>query len=164
MKTVLALLVMLIYLQGDVEAQSLRIGETAPPLRLPNVAGKKIDTERLRGKTVVIYFWNNRCGCVEQLGELRSFIHGINERPQAFPFEFLTVNEGQSNEVVKSFLHEHGLAYEVLMDADLKAGKNDFAVKVLPTIIIIDKWGVLREKVIGVVGSKKLQEIISRYL
>jgi hypothetical protein len=50
------------------------------------------------------------------------------------------------------------------MDTDLKAGKNDFGVKVLPTIIIVDKWGVLREKVIGVVGSKKLQEIISRYL
>jgi hypothetical protein len=66
--------------------------------------------------------------------------------------------------VVKSFLHEHGLAYEVLMDTDLKAGKNDFGVKVLPTIVIIDKWGVLREKVIGVVGAKKLEEIISRYL
>jgi peroxiredoxin len=164
MKTVLALLVMLIYMQGDVEAKSLRIGETAPPLRLPNMAGKKIDTGQLRGKTMVIYFWNNKCGCVEQLGELRSFIHGINERPLAFPFEFLTVNEGQSNEVVKSFLHEHGLAYEVLMDTDLKAGKNDFGVKVLPTIVIIDKWGVLREKVIGVVGAKKLEEIISRYL
>jgi peroxiredoxin len=164
MKSVITLIAMMFYLTGNVDAKSLSIGDSAPSLRLTNISGKTIDTGLLKGSTVVIYFWNDRCGCVEQLLQLRNFINGLKDRPNTFPLAFLTVNEGQSKEVVKAFFQQHGLAYEALLDTDLKTGKNIFGVKVLPTIIIIDKWGVMREKVIGVIGYKKLTEIISRYL
>jgi peroxiredoxin len=164
MKTVLAIFVLLFALSGVTEAKSLRIGGPVPPLRLLSVTGKQVDTERLSGKTLVIYFWNSQCGCEQQLLQLRTFVNGLKDRPFAFPFLFLTVNEGQPKAVVEGYVRKNGLPYEVLLDPDLKAGKNDFGVRTLPTILIVDKWGVLREKVIGIVGAKKIEEIISRYL
>lgn len=164
MKIVLAMIGMVLALSDAAEANSLRIGGPVPRLRLLSITGKQIDTERLTGNTVVIYFWNSQCGCEQQLLQLRKFINGLKESPFAFPFAFLTVNEGQSKAVVEGFVRKNGLPYEVLLDTNLKAGKNDFGVKALPTILIVDKWGVLREKVIGIVGAKKLEEIISRYL
>ncbi len=164
MKTFLSLLILFLLISGNVEAKSPRIGEAAPGLSLTAISGRQVDTARLKGSTVVIYFWNDRCNCVEQLVQLRNFVNARQNRPGAFPFVFLTVNEGQSKEVAEGFIRKHGLPYEVLLDTDLKAGKGNFGVKVLPTVFVIDRWGILREKVIGVVESKKLVEIISRYL
>src|SRR5512136_1479524 len=102
MKNIFAMIIMVFALSGVAEAKSLRIGGPVPSLRLPNIAGKQIDTERLKGRTMVIYFWNNQCGCQEQLVQLRKFITGQKDRPSAFPFAFLAVNEGQSKTVAES--------------------------------------------------------------
>jgi protein-disulfide isomerase len=77
---------------------------------------------------------------------------------------FIAVNEGQGRAIVERVITANKLPYEALLDSDLEVGKNQFGVKVLPTIFIIDKVGVLREKLIGVVDTKKLESIIQRYL
>jgi cytochrome c biogenesis protein CcmG, thiol:disulfide interchange protein DsbE len=147
-------------LTGVAEARAPRIGEQVPSIRLPNLIGKLVDTGQLKGKTLVIYFWNNQCGCTEQLIQLRSFITGLKGKP----FAFITVNEGQGKAIAEGFIKTNGLPYEVLLDAQAAVGKKDFGVKVLPTIYVIGKDGVLREKLIGVVDFKRLQAIITRHL
>jgi len=142
------------------EAASPRIGRPVDAIRLPNLTGKVIDTSQTRGKTVVVYFWNNLCGCTEQLIALNRFVSNQKGRP----FVFISVNEGQSKAIVEGVIRDNKLPYEALLDSDLAVGKKDFGIRVLPTIFVIDKSGILREKLIGMVDTKRLESIIQRYL
>lgn len=147
-------------LWGLAEARGPRIGEPAPALKIRGLDGKEVDTARLKGKTLVVYFWTDACGCREQLKEIRTFVNALKGKP----FSFLAVNEGQAKPVVDAFLRENGLAYQVLLDEKAAVGRNSFGIKVLPTIFIIDRGGIVREKLIGVVDSRKLEAMIRRYL
>lgn len=156
----LVAVLMLLLIAPNAEARSPRIGEPVDAFRLPNLSGSLVDTGRLKGKTLVIYFWNNRCGCTEQLLALNRFVSSRKSRP----FAFITVNEGQGRGVVEGFIRDNRLPYEALLDDDLSIGKKKFAIRVLPTIFIISGDGILREKLIGVVDTKRLESIIQRYL
>jgi peroxiredoxin len=154
------ILVALVFTAGVVEARAPRIGETIPFFKLPNVAGQTVDTARHDGKAVVVYFWTDACGCKEQLIELRRFVGSLKNRP----FAFLAVNAGQEKQKIERFIVENKLPYEVLIDVKASVAKNQFGIKVLPTIFVISRDGVLREKLIGVVDTKKLESLISNYL
>jgi len=143
-----------------VEARAPRIGERTAAIALPNLSGKQITTAAHSGKTVVVYFWTDACGCKEQLIELKAYVAGLKNRQVAF----LAVNAGQEKARVERFVTETGIPYEVLLDDKSRVAREQFGVKVLPTVFIIDKNGILREKLIGVVDTKKLQSLINRYL
>ena len=57
----------LLLMAPGAEARPQRIGETVPAIRLTSLSGKPVNTANLKGKTVVLYFWNDGCGCTEQL-------------------------------------------------------------------------------------------------
>jgi cytochrome c biogenesis protein CcmG, thiol:disulfide interchange protein DsbE len=154
------ILMVLVFAAGAAEAKGPRIGEAIPSQQLLNMAGRTVDTARYDGKVVVLYFWTDACGCKEQLLELRSVIMGLKNRPLAF----LAVNAGQEREKIQRFIAENNVPYEVLLDEKGGSARNQLGVKVLPTIFVISKDRVLREKLIGVVDTKKLEKIISSYL
>jgi peroxiredoxin len=144
----------------NAHAGSLRIGERVPPFQLRNTSGRVVDTASFNGNVVVLYFWTDACGCKEQLLELRRYVAGLRKRP----FTFLTVNAGQERQRVTTFVTTHALPYQVLLDEQADVARNRFGVRVLPTILVISRDGVLRERVVGVVETRKLEAIIGRYL
>ncbi len=154
------ILMVLIITAGAAEARGPRIGEVIPSMQLLNMAGRTVGTAQYGGKVVVLYFWTDACGCKEQLLALRPVIGSLRNRPLAF----LAVNAGQEREKIRQFIAENRVPYEVLLDEKGGAARNQLGVKVLPTIFVISRDGVLREKLIGVVDTKKLEKIISSYL
>ena len=156
----LLLLALSLLAAPPVEAKALKVGEPFPAFKLPTLGKAEFSTATLKGKTVVIYFWNNLCGCTEQLLALKGFI----SRQEKKPFAFVTVNEGQSRGVPEAFLRDNRLSYQVLLDTDMALGKKQLGIRVLPTVFIIGKDGLLKEKLIGMVDTRKLQSIIERYL
>ena len=160
MRLILLLLLLTTILSGCSKVQSTRIGETVPGFSLTSLTGSVVDTASGRGKAQVIYFWNDQCGCVEQLAQLSKFV----EARQGTSLSFITVNVGQQKTIVSDFVAKFGLPYTVLLDTDRKIATQHVGIKVLPTILVIDKSGILREKLMGIVATKKLEEIISRYL
>ncbi len=160
MKHIVTLVTLLFLAVGSAEARAPRIGETVATFTLQDLSGKKVDTARFKGKTTVLFFWNNLCGCTEQMIALKPFVAARQGRSLVF----VAVNEGQGRAIAERVITANQLPYEALLDTDLEVGRNQFGIKVLPTIFIIDKLGVLREKLIGVVDTKKLESIIQRYL
>lgn len=156
----IAIITLLLLAVSSAEAASPRIGETVTAFSLSDLSGTKIDTAQFKGRTTVLYFWNNLCGCTAQLIALKTFVATHKGRRLAF----VAVNEGQSKSIVESVISANKLPYEALLDPDLAVGKKEFGIKVLPTVFIIDKQGVLREKLIGVVNTRMLENIILSYL
>ena len=159
---VVTFLILIVILVGAAAAQarSPRIGEAIPSVQLLNMTGGKVETAKYAGKVVVLYFWTDACGCKEQLLELRHFVAAGKNRPLAF----LAVNAGQEAPKIRQFILENKLPYEVLIDEKGGVAGNQLGVKVLPTIFVVSRDGVLREKLIGVVDTKKLESIINNYL
>ena len=154
------LLALSLFVASPVEAKALKVGEPFPVIKLPTLGKAEFSTDTLKGKTVVIYFWNNLCGCTEQLLALKGFL----SRQEKKPFAFVTVNEGQARAVPEAFLRDNRLFYQVLLDSDLALGRKQLGIRVLPTVFIIGKDGLLKEKLIGMVDTRKLQSIIERHL
>lgn len=154
------LIVIALAATGCNDVAPTRIGETIIPFRLTNLGGVAIDTASGKGKTQVIYFWNDQCGCVKQLAQLSGFV--VSKQEQSL--SFITVNVGQAKDQVEEFVRKYNLPYTVLLDSDRKIATKQVGIKVLPTILVIDKDGILREKLMGIVMTRKLEEVISRYL
>jgi peroxiredoxin len=154
------LLLLAFAITGCSDVKPTRIGEAVPPFQLVSLSGSTVDTASGRGKAQVIYFWNDQCGCVEQLAQLSGFVSARQNKS----LSFITVNVGQKKEQVGEFVAKYDLPYTVLLDSDRKIATQQVGVKVLPTILVIDKNGFLREKLMGIVTTKKLEEVISRYL
>ncbi|WP_224957880.1 TlpA family protein disulfide reductase [Geomonas subterranea] len=150
---------LVVFMAGGVQAAGPRIGSQAPAFTLTDLSGAKVDSGRYRGKTTVLYFWNNLCGCTEQLIALKGFVGA-----RKGTMNFVAVNEGQKKEIIESVILANGLPYQALSDRDLAVGRGSFGIKVLPTVFVVDGRGVVREKLIGILDNKKLESIIQRYL
>lgn len=160
MKLLVTIFMLLLFTAGSAEARAPRIGEPVANFTLTDLSGKKFDITQLKGRTTVLYFWNNLCGCTEQMIALKSFVTS----QKGLAASFVTVNEGQGKTIAASVINTNKLPYVALLDDDLSVGKKLYGIKVLPTIFIVDKQGILREKLIGVVDNRRLEALIKRYL
>jgi len=142
------------------EARPVRTGDPVAPFSLPGITGKRVTSSVYAGNVLVLYFWSDACGCREQLMELRPFIGSMKKRP----LKFVAINVAQDAKRVSAFVTSHALPYEVLLDETSELSRERFGVRVLPTVLVISRDGVLREKLVGVIETKKLTSIIKGYL
>ena len=148
---ILMLIVPLLLCAAVVEARSMRTGDQVATFSLPGIGGKRVDSSVNRGNVIVYYFWSDACGCREQLLALRDFVRSMKKRP----FRFVTINVAQDARKVAAFVANQSLPYEVLLDEKAELSRETFGVRVLPTILVVSRDGVLREKLVGVIDTKK---------
>src|SRR5215208_683588 len=85
---------------GEVAAQPAvpaapKIGEPAPPLKLPDLKGKTVNLAGLKGKNTLVLFWNPGCGfCQQMLDDLKDF---EANPPEGAP-RLLVVSTGSAEE------------------------------------------------------------------
>ena len=58
-------------------------------------------------------------------------------------FEILSVNQGESADQVRDFLQRRKYTFHALLDPDNAVG-NQFGVKAIPTLVLVDKKGVVQ--------------------
>ncbi len=112
----------------------------APPLVLNSIKHGLIDLEQLRGNVVVVNFWATWCPpCVKEipsLGRLNS--HYANQ-----PFKVISVDIGEPQSRIETFLKKVPAFYPVMMD---EAGESirSWRVSAFPTTYVIDHRGQIR--------------------
>lgn len=78
--------------------------------------------------------------------------------------EILSVNQGESSEQAGAFMKKKGYGFHVLLDAD-SAIANDYGVRGIPTIVAVDKTGVVRWIRVGYrPDDSDLREVLERLL
>ena len=122
------------------------VGEVAPDFSAVNMNGDKVTLSQYRGKVVVLNFWATWCPpCREEMPSMEA-LH------EAFVDEglvMLAVNvEENGQDVVAEFLQKTPYSFPILLDED--AGiQNTYKVFRFPETFIIDKNGIIVEKIIG---------------
>jgi len=120
-------------------------GGAAPALSLRDPAGKTYDLASYRGKVVLVNFWATWCApCREEMPSMQA----LRQRLEGKPFEVLTVNLMESEEMIAAFRESELIDLPVLMDRDGAAAKR-WKVRVLPVSFVIDRRGAIRYQLVG---------------
>ncbi len=116
----------------------------APTWAFSNLNGETVSLESLRGKVVVVDFWATWCGpCRMTMPLLQDFV----ER-KADGVEFISMNVWEDDTTkVRPYLADYGYSFNVLF-GDQQVAQN-YQVTGIPTLVIIDKEGVIRYRHVG---------------
>jgi len=146
---VIAAAVMLLFATGcgrdRVPTGRLAIGRPAPDFSLRDLSGKTHRLSDYRGKVVMINFWATWCPpCRAELGSMQRLFAA----PPGNDFRMLTilVNDSPANGAMMA--RKKGYTFPILMDPEGTTGQA-YGITGVPETYIVDRNGILREKVIG---------------
>jgi len=123
---------------GQAIPAARKIGEPAPPVKLPNLKGNTVDLADFRGKKTLVLFWNPGCGfCQQMLDDLKAW---EANPPKGAP-KLLVVSAGtmEDNRAM-------GLRSTVVLDQGFSAGLA-FGASGTPSAVLVDRKGRIASEV-----------------
>jgi cytochrome c biogenesis protein CcmG/thiol:disulfide interchange protein DsbE len=124
----------------------IAIGSSAPDFSFPDLDGNTVSLADYRGRLVLLNIWATWCKpCVDEMPSIEKLYNKFKDQD----FEILAVSiDTKGEKAVGPFMKFHNLSFKVLLD---KGGtiQNAYRTTGVPESFIIDKNGVIIEKVIG---------------
>lgn len=124
--------------------ERLKPGSVPPDFTLTDINGTSISLSALKGNVVYLDFWHTKCGpCIYDM----PFAKILEEKLKGMPVVFLSISIDDTKSEWEKFVKEKEL---VGIQIYAPNGKNaeiakEYAVKAIPTYIIIDKDGKIAE-------------------
>ena len=116
------------------------IGRPAPEFALPAFAGPNVRLSEYRGDVVALSFWSSRCGtCAAQLAALDRLLATY----RSAGLVTLAVSVDDDLDRAGRFAHEHPAKFPLLADRTKEVSRA-FGIDRLPSIVLIDRSGVVR--------------------
>ncbi len=127
-------------------AKPVAVGQMAPDFTLTDMQGKQVSLAQFRGKVVLINFWATWCPpCREEMPSMEELHRKLKDKGLVL----LALNvDKEGYMAVSNFLSRLQYSFPVLLDTDAKV-QNLYQVFRFPETFIVDRNGVIVEKVIG---------------
>ena len=104
---------------------------------LLDMSGRRVQRSDFKGKVTVVNFWATWCPpCVEEI----PMLNRLREKMQGENFELLSVNFGQSKDVIQEFMDKVHVDFPVLLDEGGRMA-GDWNTIVLPSTFVIGPDG-----------------------
>lgn len=130
----------------------------APDFELQTLDGSTIKLSEMRDKKVILNFWATWCGyCVIEMPDLQKLQEAHND-----DLLVLTVNVGESKEVVQKFMEENNLNLTVVLDEKMNVA-NTYGVRSYPTTIAVNKKGEAVSGYVGMLTYEQMEQIYSYF-
>jgi peroxiredoxin len=140
---------------------NIKMGQPAPDFTLQDLADKSVALSSFRGKKVVLVdFWATWCGpCRESMPSLQK----LADKYQDHGLEILSLNQGEAPEPVHDFIQKEKYTFHVLLDNKGEVGPGKYGVHGIPTMVLIDKNGVVQWIRVGYSGQEDgLEALVDR--
>lgn len=123
------------------------IGSRLPDFSATDFRGRKISSSDLRGKVVLIDFWATWCQpCKKEMPGYQKLADRYG--PRGFAVVGFKLDIMADTEEPRAFARRLGISYPLAVATDEL--KNKFGgIEGLPTTLLYDRQGVLRQKIIG---------------
>lgn len=141
--------------QASAGTNSPQIGGIPPALALSQVVQgppkEEITWEKLKGKVVVLEFWNTQCGpCIRAIPHLNSLVEKFSSRPVVF----LSVSD-DNRDHLKAFLKKKPIKGWLALDQAFNPTRTAFDVIGIPHTVIVDATG----KIAAIIHPAKLEAV-----
>jgi peroxiredoxin len=139
---------------------SIKVGEPAPDFSLQDLAGHATALASYRGQKVVLLdFWATWCPpCRMSMPGLQKLEEEFKDRG----LEILSVNQGEEADQVRHFIDRKKYSFHVVLDQD-QAVAAKYGVKGIPTLVLVDKKGVVQRISVGYSGNENdLEQAVER--
>ncbi|MDA3903764.1 MAG: TlpA disulfide reductase family protein [Desulfuromusa sp.] len=122
------------------------VGKVAPDFTLTDMQGQQVSISQFRGKVVILNFWATWCPpCREEMPSMEKLYRDHQDQGLVM----LAVNvEENGKGLVSKFLQKTPYSFPILLDSENTA-QNAYGVFRLPESFIIDRNGIVVEKIIG---------------
>ena len=139
-------------LNESAASETLALDSPAPDFELASLSGEQVALEDFRGQYVLLNFWATWCGpcCLE----MPAFQDRFKE--YGGDLQIVAVNFDEAQHLVKNFVDELGLTFEVLLDPGAEIQRL-YQVRGYPTSYFIDPAGVVRVIHIGLMTESQLE-------
>ena len=139
-------------------AAALKSGDAFPKTTVSDRQGKPVALpDDFKGKVVLIHFWATWCPfCIKEIRALESIYGAYREKG----LMSISVNVGEDNQTIASFLKSETVTYLILMDRNSEAARQ-CGVTGLPTTFICDRSGVIKYKIIGEINKSGLERLLA---
>lgn len=138
-------------------------GKFAPVFELKDLEGKKVSLADFKGKVILLNFWATWCApCKAEMPSLENLYRNLKGKGLVV----IGVSVDNSEKTVHSFVKEKGITFPILLDKGKEVSFDDYGVIGLPVTFLIDKKGVIVDKVFGERqwDSEEVKEKIKRLL
>jgi uncharacterized protein (TIGR03435 family) len=130
-----------------------KVGDVPPPLQLsqmvqgPNL--KEVTWDELKGKAVVLEFWNTACGpCIRAIPHLNDLAEQFHGKAVVF----ISVSDDNPDHL-RQFLKKRPIKTWLALDAPFGPTKDAFGVTGIPTTFLIDPAG----RIVAITHPAKLE-------
>ena len=124
----------------------IAVGRPAPDFLVRDLEGRTYSLSALRGSVVFINFWASWCQpCKEEMPSLQALYNRFKGDPR---FRLVTILYRDDYEKARALMKTGNFEFPVLLDPGGKSAAA-YGVTGVPETYIVDKKGILREKVIG---------------
>ena len=118
----------------------------APDFTLPDLNGRLVSLSDFKGQVVLLNIWATWCGpCVEEMPSMQKLHSKLKD--EGLVILAVSIDEAGAG-VVRPFMEQHRLSFTALTDT---AGsiKDLYRVTGVPETFIIDKNGIITQKIVG---------------
>jgi cytochrome c biogenesis protein CcmG, thiol:disulfide interchange protein DsbE len=155
--------VMVLFLAIPLSANAMATkGSNSPPINVWSVSGKNITLDNYRGQVLLMDFFATYCEpCRRSIPHLVD----LNSKYGKKGLQILGVSLDEGREkAVRTFIADKKINYTVAMANDEII--NDYAIRSMPTLYVINKKGIIVEKYYGFNDSieKSLDALVKKLL
>ena len=138
------------------------VGQPAPMFEYADSTGKMWKLADLRGKVVFINFWATWCTTCESEMPYKEVLH---QKMQDKPLQMLGMLFRDDPENLPDYFKRHTVSAPTLISPGNEAAKI-FGITGVPETFIIDKDGIIREKLVGPKewGNEETTAMIEKWL
>ena len=143
---VLIILIGVFHLPIPGYVHSAQVSDKAPEFELDDVQGMHHRLSDYHGKVVLINFWAS--WCPECIGEMTS-LNSLYAKYRGKGLVVLGISADRTKDPVMKVLKQTNVTYPVLLDSTGGVFIRHYTVIGLPTTVVVNKKGLIAERVIG---------------
>lgn len=137
------------------------VGEAPPPLSLERIAGREeVTLSGLNGRVVILDFWATWCSPCR---EIMPALDALYRRHRAAGLSVVGMSP-ETEEVIRAHARTEPVDYTIARDVG--GTMHRYGVRGIPTMVVLDRRGRVREVMVGVDGNsfQRLERLVAQLL
>jgi cytochrome c biogenesis protein CcmG/thiol:disulfide interchange protein DsbE len=138
------------------------VGQPAPPLALPDLAGQIVTLNAYQGRPLIVNFWATWCEpCREEMPLLQQ-VHNAHQRAGLIVLGISQDSEERLT-AVRTYWTQSGWSFPSLLDPDGAVARR-YQVFLLPSTIFINAQGVVAAMHHGPINATQIEQYLAKIL